>query len=81
MDTYFVHVSDAGLVDARLQVKATPQTLGAVVGAAIDQLLSEQPAAPWLPLFVDIHPAREMAQREWIYEREEERAPEMALQA
>ncbi|MBS0657887.1 MAG: hypothetical protein JSR82_06525 [Verrucomicrobia bacterium] len=81
METYIVHVSDAGLLDARLQVKATRQTLGAQVGAAIDGMLSQLPVEPWLPLFVDIHPATGEAERTWMYEPEAERVPELALRA
>lgn len=81
METFIVHVSDAGSFEARLQLKATPQSLGAAVGAALDQVLREQGATPRLPLFIDIQPAREAAGREWMYEREESRVPELALQA
>lgn len=81
METYIVHVSDAGLLDAKLQVKATRLTLGSQVGAAIDAMLCQLPVEPWLPLFVDIHPATGEAERSWIYEPESERTPELALRA
>lgn len=82
MDTYIVRVSDAGLLDEKLTVKATVQTLGGAIGAAIDQLLRGQSAQACLPLFVDVHAASEFAQQDWMFDGTAEAAtPALALRA
>lgn len=70
METYVMHLSDAGNADYQLSVKATAQSLAQAAHDAIDQFMKMYDGGISLPLFIDIHPASDFQGRAWMHAQE-----------
>lgn len=69
MATYIVHISDAGRTDCQVSVRADELTsLPSAVQMALEDYIAEHSADVEFPLFLDIHPAEEFANRAWMHE-------------
>jgi hypothetical protein len=68
MANYIVHISDAGRSDCQVSAEVNERTtLAQAVQEALEDYMAQHAADVEFPIFLDIHPAEEFANRAWMH--------------